>query len=44
LLSQDLYRWVQSCKQDALHNQQMFLTSKFPRLNNLAKLLYESIN
>ena len=44
LMSQDLFRWSQQCKQDALYNQQQFLSSKFDRLNNLAKLLYDSIS
>jgi hypothetical protein len=44
LMSQDLFRWSQQCKQDAVFNQQHFLSSKFDRLNNLAKLLYDSIS
>jgi hypothetical protein len=43
LMSQDLFRWSQQCKQDALYNQRHFMSSKFDRLNNLAKLLYDSI-
>ena len=44
LLSLDLFRWAQQCEEDAVYNQQNFLSSKSDRLNNLTRQLYDSIS
>jgi hypothetical protein len=36
---QDLHAWYVSCRDDILHNQQVFLSSKFDRLNTLEEKL-----
>jgi hypothetical protein len=36
---QDLRAWYVSCRDDIIHNQQVFLSSKFDRLNRLEKQL-----
>ena len=36
---QDLHAWYASCRDDILHNQQLFLHNKHDRLNNLANKL-----
>lgn len=36
---QDLHTWFESCRADALHNQQLFAATKFDRLNTLLKRL-----
>jgi hypothetical protein len=42
LNQQDLHVWYQSCLDDIEHNQQLFLSNKTPRLNNLYdKLLHQ---
>jgi hypothetical protein len=39
LSQQDLLDWYRSCQSDLLHNQQLFLSSKYPRLNTLSQQL-----
>jgi hypothetical protein len=39
LSQQDLHAWYVSCQQDILHNQQLFLSSKYQRLNTLLQQL-----
>jgi hypothetical protein len=42
LKSQDLHAWFETCRADAEHNQQLFLQSKYNRLNTLHdKLLHQ---
>lgn len=42
LNQQDLHALYQSCRNDIIHNQQLFLANKTPRLSNLHdKLLYQ---
>lgn len=42
LNGQDLYQWFLACKDDVLHNQQLFLSRKQQRLNRLHdKLLHQ---
>ena len=42
LKSQDLHAWFESCREDIEHNQQLFLQSKYNRLNTLHdKLLHQ---
>jgi hypothetical protein len=36
---QDMHNWFESCRSDIEHNQQLFLASKYERLNNLLKRL-----
>lgn len=41
LANTDLKQWIKQCQDDCLHNQQLFVASKFNRLNALYdKLLY----
>lgn len=35
LAKQDLHKWYSSCWEDVVHNQQLFLASKYDRLNSL---------
>jgi hypothetical protein len=35
LAGQDLHSWYQQCLEDVKHNQDLFLSSKYDRLNNL---------
>lgn len=44
LLTQDLHRWAERCKYIAIYNQQLFVSSKFDRLNKLSQQLNDSIN
>jgi hypothetical protein len=39
LSQQNLLDWYVSCQSDLLHNQQLFLSSKYPRLNTLSQQL-----
>jgi len=41
LMSVDLYQWAQHCRQDAIHNQRLFVASKYDRLNTLTNKLYD---
>lgn len=44
LVVQDLYHWAEHCYHQCMHNQQLFLASKYNRLNNLTQQLNDSIN
>ena len=44
ILIQDLDLWIRQCEDDARHNQQLFWSSKYDRLNTLTKQLNDSIN
>ena len=37
LSQKDLQKWYMSCRNDILHNQELFLSSKYERLNTLLK-------
>jgi hypothetical protein len=37
---QDMHKWFESCREDLEHNQQLFLASKYERLNIVFKLLH----
>lgn len=39
LLQQDLHTWFELCREDILHNQQLFAADKYNRLNTLLKRL-----
>lgn len=39
LSQQNLHEWYVSCREDIIHNQQLFLASKWPRLNMLSQQL-----
>jgi hypothetical protein len=39
LNQQDLHSWILSCQQDIVHNQMLFLSSKYERLNKLCQQL-----
>jgi hypothetical protein len=39
LNAQDLHAWYISCREDIVHNQELFLSSKYPRLAALAEYL-----
>jgi len=43
LLTQDLPRWAERCKYEAIHNQKLFVASKFNRLNKLTEELNQSL-
>ena len=38
---QDMHTWFQKCHDDIEHNQQLFLSSKYARLNNLLERLHD---
>lgn len=42
LKQQNLHTWFESCRADILHNQQLFATDKYNRLNTLLKRLQNS--
>jgi len=39
LNQQDLHKWYMQCREDIIHNQELFLSSKYNRLEQLAKNL-----
>jgi hypothetical protein len=38
---QDMHKWFQQCLSDIQHNQQLFLSSKYERLNSLIERLHD---